>query len=199
MAFRKCKCVYCEQMINVEEDRVKYDDNGRLKVKKNLHKSCLESYKNKEQVRKDFSECYEFTKKLMGYNDRQQLTGTQRCKLEAFYYGTFVQRGVEYKADMAYPHEVIMTTLKLCKPIIERALIGKSFENENHKYNYIIAIIRSNINDVYMRLKKKEEHNKTIENKIYNIQTEDKTKEYKSKPKTNNKVSGLLEDMGIDL
>ena len=48
-----------------------------------------------------------------------------------------------------YGDEVILATIKKCKPSIDKALLTKQFPSEYNKLQYIMAILKSAINDVY--------------------------------------------------
>ena len=80
-----------------------------------------------------------------------------------------------------YPYEVILLTFKYVKQHeLDNILQSKKFNNDQHKFNYILKIIDSNLNTVYNKIKKiKEEQNRVdnievVELPNYNNQYEKK-------------------------
>lgn len=72
------------------------------------------------------------------------------------------------------------------------ALSGKTFESEKHKINYICAIIKDNINDVYEMVRRKEKHDQKVANMDIGILTH-KAAHYRTKTKElkNDKLKNL--------
>jgi hypothetical protein len=54
----------------------------------------------------------------------------------------------------SYDYNTIYLTFVYCKDKIQQSLQNKNFTNEQAKFNYILAIVNNNINDVVLRLKK---------------------------------------------
>ena len=80
-----------------------------------------------------------------------------------------------------YPYEIILLTFKYVKQHeLDSILQSKKFNDDKHKFNYILKIIDSNINTVYNKIKKiKEEQNRVdnievVELPNYNNQYEKK-------------------------
>ena len=53
--------------------------------------------------------------------------------------------------NRGYPYEVILFTFKFKKRDILAAIQGKTFNDEKHKFNYIMVIVNNSINDIYKR------------------------------------------------
>ena len=77
-------------------------------------------------------------------------------------------------------------------PKILAALSGKTFESEKHKINYICAIIKDNINDVYEMVKRKENNDQKVANMDTRILTH-KSAHYQTKTQElkNDKLKNL--------
>lgn len=117
----------------------------------------------KEEI-KDWDELYQFVRfKVMNYDEKQSLSKNMVLRLKGLLNDKFMaNNNIQDNAD--YSSKVVLNTFKFCMPEIQRAVETKSFKNEMQKFNYILAIINDKINDVYLRMKKTEKHNKEIEN-----------------------------------
>lgn len=117
----------------------------------------------KEEI-KDWDELYQFVKtKVMNYDEKQALSNNMVLRLKGLLNDKFMaNNNVKNNAD--YSFKVVLNTFKACMPEIQRAIDIKSFKNEMQKFNYILAIVNGKMNDVYIRMKKAEKHNKEIEN-----------------------------------
>ena len=85
-----------------------------------------------------------------------------------------------------YSYQVVLNTLKFCIPDIQRALRNNSFNDENHKFNYVIKIIEANLNTVYMRMKNAEKAKEKTETIEMNVVTHSGA-EYQTKTKETSK------------
>lgn len=64
-----------------------------------------------------------------------------------------------------YPYKVILLTFKYVKQHeLDNILRSKNFNNDQHKFNYILKIIDSNINTVYNKVKKLKEEQHRADN-----------------------------------
>jgi hypothetical protein len=100
-----------------------------------------------------FDSIYEYVRTyIMGYDQNQSLSKTMVLRLKGLIVNKFIENyDIEDTAN--YPYLVVLNTFKFCKPDIEKALKNNSFQDENHKFNYVIKIVESNLNNVYMRMK----------------------------------------------
>lgn len=97
--------------------------------------------------------------KVLRHDDDQKMSRNDVLKLRGLMYGKrFADNRTEDEAK--YSYECLLNTIKYSMPDINRALDTVQFEDENHKFNYVLRIIGGNLNTVYMRMKrakKKEE------------------------------------------
>ncbi len=108
-----------------------------------------------EQELADWDELYCYIKKLMNYDENQCLSKNMVLRLKGLSTGKFMANK-NIKDNANYSYKIILLTFKYCNPSIQRALDTVSFENENHKFNYIMRIVENNINTVYIRMKNAE-------------------------------------------
>lgn len=107
------------------------------------------------QEKQEFDELYQYVKKeVMGYDENMALSAFMATRLKGLTKKQFIfnynEKGKE-KINYTYP--LILTTFKYCCPEIMKALRTKTFADENHKFNYMLAIVESKMNDVYLKLK----------------------------------------------
>lgn len=140
---------------------------------------------NQEKI--EFKELYDYVRKqVLMYDDSQSLPSKFVLMLKGLKKGKYIEtKKQEDKAD--YPYKTILYTFQICKPKIDYALNNVDFNNENHKFNYIVKIVESNLNDVYMRLKRVE--NQKCKTEIIDTQflTSDNGHSYTRKTKNTHK------------
>lgn len=144
-----------------------------------------------EEEKVAWERLYYYVKDLLGYDENQALSSAMVLRLKGLSTNKFMENE-KIKSTANYSYEVILNTFKFCSPTINKSLKTNSWENEMHRFNYILKIVESNINNVYLRMKniqktKEEAQNATIDmaNHI-GAEYQRKTKE------TNNK---LLKDL----
>ena len=138
----------------------------------------------------DWEKLYEYVKcNVMGYDDNQSLSKDMVLRLKGLSTGKFMANN-NIKDNANYSYKIILLTFKYCHSSIQRALNSVSFANEQHKFNYILRIVEDNINNVYMRMKKKNKIKEEIESSSANIASDNKA-EYKPKAKAKDKFSDL--------
>lgn len=107
-------------------------------------------------------ELYEYVKhEILQYDENMQLPKFMIYRLRGLHKGNFIANK-KTKPMAHYGYDVILLTFKICKPDILKAMRNKTFKDEQHKFNYIMTIIESNINDVVLRLKRKQRHKEQI-------------------------------------
>lgn len=203
---RRCKCHYCKVWIEKDENRV--ENNITEKQKKYFHPECLPKFLEEKRL-KDIevdkrNTLYEYIRvEIMGYTKEKQLTPSMMTKLLSLRNGSLVRRGIVMDNN-GYDYGLILTTFKAKKIEIERAIFGKTFEDDNHKFNYVMVIVANNINDVAKRLenankqKNKEKELKEIVQDTKDIQevyNDYKEIQAKRQKKKNNNVANLLGDI----
>lgn len=70
-----------------------------------------------------------------------------------------------------YSYEVILNTFKYCYNNIQKALRANRFKDERHKFNYVLKIVESNINDVYLKMKNVEKAKEEAKNMVVEAPT----------------------------
>lgn len=112
----------------------------------------------------EWNELYQFVRtEIMGYDQNQSLSRTMALRLKGLKTSKFVEN--KNQTDMSnYSYKIILATFKYCKPKYEKALRTKKFSDEMHKFNYVLSIVESNLNDVYMRTKRAEKQKSAVDN-----------------------------------
>lgn len=131
----------------------------------------------------DWDELYKYVKfKVLGYDENQNLSKNAVLRLKGMLNGKLIERkSIKNKAN--YSYEVVLNAFKYSMPDIRRALNNASFVDENHKFNYIMRIVESNLNTVYMRMKRAEKVKKEAI-KETSVVDNHKAVEYKPAKKT---------------
>lgn len=120
-----------------------------------------------EKEKQDWEALYFYVKKLLGYDENQSLSSTMVLRLKGLLTNKFIENNnIESTAN--YSYEVILNTFKFCSPTINKALRTNRWSNEMHRFNYVLKIVESNINNVYLRMKnvqktKEEAENTTVD------------------------------------
>ena len=121
-----------------------------------------------DKEKQEFDKLYQYVKKILGYSEDMALSKFMVMRLKGLKDGKFIANN-KTKTMASYDYNVIYFTFAYCKDKIQYALQTKSFANEQNKFNYIMAIIENNINDVVIRL----QNAKKSEEKIQNTEIED--------------------------
>lgn len=119
-----------------------------------------------KQEYEEYDELYEYVRsKIMGYDESQSLSSQMNLRLK----GLKVNKHMEnynIKDTANYSYKLILITYKFCSVDIDKAFKTKSFKNELQRFNYAAAIVESNLNTVYERMKntqKAEEKTQTMD------------------------------------
>ena len=145
--------------------------------------------KMSEKEKQDWELLYFYVKNLLGYDENQALSSTMVLRLKGLSTNKFIEnKSIESTAN--YSYEVILNTFKFCSPTIQKALRTNNFKDESHRFNYVLKIVESNINNVYLRMKnankaKEEAKNIMIEMPIHT------GAEFQPKEKKTNKFANL--------
>lgn len=162
---RAVKCKYCGEMITREED--KHVIIGETKTGKpkriNVHTWCLEGYNKLEEFKANeilwWDRLYQYIHtNVLGYDDSVKLPRNLITRLQDLRNGTITKKleGRVILSKDGYGYDVILNTFLTHGDNIRYALNHKTFNNEQQKINYIMAIIDNNINDVYLEMKELE-------------------------------------------
>lgn len=195
MVFRKHKCYYCKQIVEKEEDNT--SDYIGSKTIKHFHKWCVDDYKKLVLEKEKFNEVYECVKDLMGYSKSQQLSPYARNKIMSIRNGSFIKQGDKMYNASGYSYEVILMSLKILSLKIQQSIYGKVFEDDNHKFNYIIAIVMNNINDIQKKVSNKTKIEKLSDRQVVEINNsiEDSVEKYKHGKTKDNKENKVADDL----
>ena len=111
----------------------------------------------------DWDKLYEYVRhNVMGYDENQSLSKNMVLRLKGLLTNKFMaNNNIEDTSN--YSYETILLTFKFCMSDIQRGLRSTSFRDETHKFNYVLKIVESNINTVYMRVKNSEKSKQKTE------------------------------------
>ena len=105
-----------------------------------------------EKERQDWEALYMYVKSLLGYDENQALSKAMVLRLKGLLTNKFMEnKNIASTAN--YSYEVILNAFKYSSFDIQRALRTNNFQDEQHKFNYLIKIVEKNINTVYMKMK----------------------------------------------
>ena len=147
-------------------------------------------HKNDSNNRREFDELYKYVKQLLNYDENQCLSKAWVLRLRGLSNNKFMDNN-NISSTANYSYKVILNTFVFCSVQIKTALNRVPFKNENHKMNYILKIVESNLNDIYTKMKDKEERESQIQES--NIVSENTIPEYK--PHKNNTNSKLFDSL----
>lgn len=136
-----------------------------------------------KQEKEKWDELYEFVRSnVMGYDENMCLSSNMVLRLKGMLNGKFMANNlIENKAY--YSYDVVLMAFKYSMPDIRRAMNRVSFSNEMNKFLYIAKIVESNINDVYIRMKRAEKVKKEVIKEASTVDNH-KAVEYKPVKKT---------------
>jgi hypothetical protein len=145
-----------------------------------------------QQEKNDWTELYEYVKiNVLGYEDKI-MPKNFILRLKGLASGKFMANN-KIKSHASYTFKEILLTFKLSNAKIQDYISRTSFSNEQHKFNGIMVIVESEINNVKSIIERK---NKSVEKteKIDLSHQSNEQAEYKTKGKitTNEKLKGLL-------
>ena len=197
MPRKEVKCYYCKELVLKSEVKIEIYQTKKTKQNRYFHHECYPKYLEAQKERREFDELYQYVKKeIMRYDDNQLLPNYFIHKLQALKVGDFiVKRNSKVTGvNKGYPFPIILMTFKFKKNDILNAISDRSkFKNEKGMIDYIMAIISNSINDVYLKLKEREQSNKRIENvEVTAVQQSDDIKFVNKNNIKQNKVADKL-------
>lgn len=142
---------------------------------------------------KDWRELCEYIHDVvLEYDSNQSLSKFIFLRLRGMTTNKYIaNNNIESTAD--YSYTVILNTFKFCKIEIEKAKQTKSFNSEQHKFNYFCTIVESKLNDVYERMRISEKVKEKSDNIDFSTITDSNRAEYKNK--TTTKINNKFDDM----
>ncbi|BDR74270.1 hypothetical protein K144316041_p21090 (plasmid) [Clostridium tetani] len=210
------KCRHCKELIIDEDDLLlgNISNNPSKTIKGKFHKSkdCYEHYlkdkkdkkeykeriKMSKEEKEDWNNLYDYVRyEILEYKKGMKLSPYIRGKLQGLRTGDFtVKKGDIINECKGYPYKIILMTFQVMKLLISTSVRNKTFNNDNHKFNYILKIILNNINDVYRKYEEKQNEKNNLENIKIDVPMENENIEYKNKTSLkDNKVANLLKDL----
>lgn len=144
-----------------------------------------------EEEKKLWEELYYYVKNLLGYDENQALSSTMVLRLKGLLTNKFIEnKNIQDGAN--YSYDVILNTFKFCSPDIQRALRTNRFVDEMHRFNYILKVVESNINNVYLRMKNIQKTKEEAKNAVVDTANHTGADYQKKTREVNNK---LLDDL----
>ena len=95
----------------------------------------------------------------------------------------------------SYPIDVIFATFKINKFVIKNAIKNKKFDGELQKINYICAIVRNDLNDVYTRMRNAEMSKKKSEKVNTEVQVNEVAEYQRQSEDINESMSETFEGL----
>ena len=106
-----------------------------------------------KQEKADWDELYEYVRtEVMGYDQNQSLSSEMVLRLKGLLSNKFMENN-HIQSTASYSYKTVLNTFKFCSLDIQKGLNSHSFKDERHRFNYVLKVIESNINTVYMRMK----------------------------------------------
>lgn len=116
-----------------------------------------------KQEKKDWDELYEYVRtNVLGYDQNQSLSRSMVLRLKGLLNNKFMANN-NIDDTAKYSYRTVLNTFKFCILDIRNGLRNNKFKDENHKMNYILKIVESNLNNVYIRMKEAEQVKKEAE------------------------------------
>ena len=134
---------------------------AKAEKKANKRQSCRYDEMSEEE-KNSWLGIYRYVENhVLKYDADQTLSKNMVLRIQGLQNGKYIaSNNIENKAN--YSREVILNTFKFCNPDIQKKLMSMSFNDEDHKFNYILRIVEGKLNTVYMRMK----NAKKVEEKI---------------------------------
>ncbi|MCC4466439.1 hypothetical protein [Limosilactobacillus reuteri] len=137
--------------------------------KRKFHKECLDIYleetkdkKVKAEEAEDWSEVYYFFRDKILQTKKMPPHAVKR--LLGLRVGKYIPNGNNTRIiKRGYSFKTILTTLKYCKRLTDKATQTVKFKNEKHKIDYLMVIVANNIDFIQERLEKVERQNRRVE------------------------------------
>ena len=109
-----------------------------------------------QEDNKYWNELYEYVRRnVMHYDENQSLSKTMVLRLRGLLTNKFIANN-NINSTANYSYQTVLNTFKFCIPEIQKGLASNSFKDENHKFNYVLKIVESNLNTVYVKMKNAE-------------------------------------------
>lgn len=137
--------------------------NGRVRnYKRKFHIKCLEEYLAKRADRKlkkdendEWGMVYEYYKnKIMRYPETSNLSTYEVRRLNGLRLGQYMPNGNTRAVKKGYSYTTILWTMKFKRMEIVSYLDNHSFNDGEHRINYVMSVLSKNLDFVAERLEK---------------------------------------------
>lgn len=136
-----------------------------------------------QQEIKEWDELYEYVRtKILRYDETQSLSRTMVLRLKGLSTNKYIENN-NTKSTAHYSYAVILNTFKYCYVDILRSISGMNFADENHKFNYILKIVESKLNTVYLKMKNNEQSQNEMNTILDNLSSRSTDGKYNPNPK----------------
>lgn len=169
-------CYFCKEPIRKKRDLSKVLVPLKTKktrdVERIVHLKCATEFMDKieyeEETLKENDEwdkCYRAYKKMVGIPDDKSLSRYAVNRLRGLYNDDFISRGKNVtNTKGGYSYETIRMTILRVSHIVQRALSAKNIDNDIPRTNYVMAIIRSHIDDVERKMYAQKQQERALDN-----------------------------------
>lgn len=116
-----------------------------------------------EQDKVEWDNLYQYVRfNILGYDKNQSLSKKMVLRLRGLSFNKYMDNNnIDDTAN--YSFVVILNTFKYCSVDIQNAIKTHNFKDEEYKFNYILKIVESKLNTVYIRMKQSEKAKKEIQ------------------------------------
>ena len=130
-----------------------------------------------------WDELYQYVHtKIMGYDKNQSLSKTMVLRLKGLSTNKYIENS-NIKSAAHYSYSVILNTFKYCYVDILRSISVMNFTDENYKFNYILKIVESQLNTVYLKMKANEQSQNEMNTILDNVSSRSTNGKYNPNPK----------------
>lgn len=177
MKFKPIECYYCNKMIENYQDHVKKEiplhSSGKDRmVARDLHIWCVKDIAvnvetDESDMKRDsyFDKCYELMKKYLDVDGK--LPKHALLRLLGMKLGKFIPNSenvIYRKTD--YDFEIIYKAMLFASPKIQHAKKTVKFTDTNHKINYFMTIIASNLDLMAKKVKQQRQAKAKLEKHV---------------------------------
>lgn len=195
------KCHYCHE--NIDRDNAKLfkyvSSSGKSKANYYFHDECYAVFMQHRKEREDLDMVWQYIKKeIFKWDDGKTCPPHLIDRLQGLKSGQkngYRNKGNQvFGNESGYSYEVILTTFKLCKPMIINGIADSNkFKNIQHVIDYMMTIVRNNVNDVFFRMKAKKKSDANVE--TISVQVDPDSKFINKTNIDENKVANKLKDI----
>lgn len=124
-------------------------DNIKKQKVEGVKSSSTKKRKTSDEEKQWFDTVYEYVKNsIFELDPKLNLPKYAVIRLRGMAQGHFVGKDRE-KYDLTYGYRVVLATFQKMAPLIKYGLQHKTFNNQQHRINWVFAIVEPHLNDVY--------------------------------------------------